>query len=298
MELRHLRYFVAVTEHGSISQAARGVHIAQPALTKQIRDLEEELGLTLFERRSRGIQLTPAGQQFLTDATRILNEVALAKERARRVSNGQIGSLSIAITVLHALLPIFSQIMRAFRKSVPGVSISLRQLLSGPQLEEIRSGRLDAGFLFFRPAGDEALTGFTIHREPLALAVPRDSDWAAKPPERLRELCEADFLWFPRKASPDYHDQLIHCFRKAGFTPRVTQEGEDNSALLSLVAAGLGCTILPATASINAPESVVFLEVKDLDIKLPLDLVWRSDNSSPALQRFVEVVQACVSKDQ
>lgn len=295
MELRHLRYFVAITEHGSISQAARAVHIAQPALTKQMRDLEEELGVVLLERRSRGIDLTPAGRQFLADAVRILDEAAAAKERAVRVNNGQMGSLSVAITVLHALLPIFSQILRAFRLSQPGVSISLRQMLSGPQIEGIRSGKLDAGLLFFRPTNDESLEGTTIYQEPLALAVPRDSALANNPPKRLRELGGKEFIWFPRSVSPDYHDQLIYSFRKAGFTPRVTQEGTDNGSILGLVAAGLGCTILPATARLNAPDSVVFLQVEDLDIQLPLELVWRSDNNSPALQRFVEAAQACAA---
>src|SRR6202049_1518635 len=115
MELRHLRYFVAVAQHGGISQAARALRIAQPALTKQIQDLEEDLGIVLVERRARGIDLTVGGRQFLTDAIRILDEATAAKERAVRASNGQLGSLSIAVTVQHALLPIFSQIMRLFR---------------------------------------------------------------------------------------------------------------------------------------------------------------------------------------
>jgi DNA-binding transcriptional LysR family regulator len=296
MELRHLRYFVAVAQHGGISQAARALHIAQPALTKQIQDLEEELGIVLVERRARGIDLTVGGRQFLTDAIRILDEAAAAKERAVKVSNGQLGSLSIAVTVLHALLPTFSQIMRLFRASQPGVSISLRQMLSGPQIEGIRSGELDAGFLFFPPAGDESLACTTVHLEPLVLAVPRDSKLASEPPKLLSELNDAEFIWFPRSATPDYHDRLIYCFRKAGFTPRVTQEGTDNSSLLSLVAAGLGCSILPDAARVNAPDSVVFLQVSDLDIQLPLELVWRSDNNSPALQRFVEVARSCAAR--
>ncbi|CAM5222774.1 DNA-binding transcriptional LysR family regulator OS=Castellaniella defragrans OX=75697 GN=HNR28_000607 PE=3 SV=1 [Castellaniella defragrans] len=293
VELRHLRYFVAIAEHGSISRAARSVYVAQPALTKQLRDLEEELGVTLFERRARGIELTPGGRQFLADARGILEAAALAKERAIRVSVGQVGSLSIGMTVLHTLLPIFLRIMHTFRSARPGVSISLRQLLSGPQVEGIRSEELDAGMLFFRPTNDESLMGMVVHQEPLVLAVPRDSAWVKVPPHRLSELATADFIWFPRSVSPDYHDQLIYCFRKAGFTPRVTQEGTDNSSLLSLVAAGLGCTILPAAARMGAPDSVVFMTLDDLDVQLPLELVWRSDNHSPLLHRFIEVARAC-----
>lgn len=296
MELRHLRYFVAIAEHGSISRAARAIYIAQPALTKQLHDLERELGTTLVERRSRGIELTPGGRQFLADAREILTASTLAKERALRAGTGQMGSLSIGITVLHALLPVFLRIMHTFRSSQPEVSISLRQLLSAPQIEDIRAEKLDAGILFFRPANDAALEGTVIHEEPLVLAVPRDSFWAGHPPAQLNDLASADFIWFPRSASPDYHDQLIYCFHKAGFTPKVTQEGADNRALLSLVAAGLGCTILPAAAQVNAPDSVVFMPVADLDFQLPLELVWRTDNHSPVLRRFVRDAQACAAR--
>lgn len=296
MELRHLKYFVAVTEHGSITQAALRVHIAQPALTKQIRDLEEELGFELFERHARGVALTAGGRQFLTDAVCILDDASAAKVRGLRASNGQIGSLSIGVTALHGIYPVFVGIMRAFREEIAGVSLSLQQILSGPQIESIRSAKLDAGFLFFRPSNDETLDGELIHMEPLVLAVPRESRWATKPPRTLRELNNEEFIWFPRSASPTYHDQLIHCFRKAGFTPHVTHEGADNTALLSLVAAGIGCTILPDAARMSAPSSVVCLDVADLDTRLPLELVWRSDNLSPALQRFVAVVRATVRR--
>lgn len=115
------------------------------------------------------------------------------------------------------------------------------------------------------------------------------------PPTKLAELNGADFIWFPRSVSPDYHDQLIYSFRKAGFTPHVTQEGTDNSSLLSLVAAGVGCSILPAAAGLNSPESVAFFQLDDLDIELPLQLVWRTDNTSPALLRFVEVGLSCTA---
>src|SRR5438105_3908035 len=212
MELRHLKYFVAVTEHGSITQAANRVHIAQPALTKQIRDLEDELGFELFERHARGVALTAGGRQFLADAVRILDDATKAKVRGLRASNGQIGEPSVGVTALHGFHPVFAEIMRAFKEEIPEVSLFLQGVLSGPQVESIRSGKLDAGFLFFRPTNDEALSGELILMEPLVLAVPRQSRWEAKPPRRLRELNNEDFIWFPRSASPTYHDQLIHCF--------------------------------------------------------------------------------------
>src|ERR1700741_2288184 len=171
MELRHLKYFMAVVEHGGISRAANALHVAQPALTKQIHDLEEELGVTLFDRRPRGAELTAVGLQFSTDVRKILDDIAVMKERVRRASIGQIGSLSVGINVLHSWSSLISQILRAFRLQNPEVSIMLNQLLSGPQVEMIRSGELDAGFLFYRPPDDESLAGLLIDTETMLLAV-------------------------------------------------------------------------------------------------------------------------------
>ncbi|WP_206995767.1 LysR family transcriptional regulator [Trinickia mobilis] len=290
MDLRQLRYFVAVAERGSISVAAQAVHIAQPALTRQMQALEEELGTSLFERTTRGVSLTDAGKQLLADANRLLDDTAAAKERAQRAGRGEIGQLSIALPVMQSLAPMIADILRNYRREVPGVSLTLRHLLSETQLGWLSSGQLDAGFLLFRPADDPAFEGIPIYSEKLLLAYPADWSWEDGKPKSLRDLNAVEFIWLPRNAAPAWHDKLIHCFFNAGFVPRTSVLGVDAPSMLTLVAAGMGCTVLPESAKHIAPSSVAFMEIPDLNIIQHWELVWRADNRSTALRRFIEVV--------
>lgn len=295
MELRQIRYFQAIVEHGSISEAARGLYVAQPAVTKQLRQLEEELGVTLFARLPRGMALTAAGRQFQKDVAEIHNQLVDAKRNAVDAEQGRIGSIALGVTILPRLLPQIAKAFRHFRDNAPDVSLTLRQMLSGPQVDEIRDGKLDAGFLYFRPLDDPALDGLLFSRQRLMLVVPNEPRWTNDPPRCLAEVNNRDFIWFPRQATPLYHDQLIGVFRRAGFLPKVVMEGTDNNALLTLVTAGMGCTVLPEIARTAASSDVVFLELNDLDLEMPLELVWRTDNASPVLKRFILSAKATLS---
>jgi len=179
MDLRQLRYFVAVAQHGSISLAAQAVYIAQPALTRQIQALEEELGATVFERSARGVRLTEVGKQLLVDANRLLGDAAATVERAQRVGRGEIGHLSIALPVMLTLRPLLTEVLRIFRHEAPGVSLTLSHLLSDTQLEWLPTGRLDAGFTLFRPPDDPAFEGIPICCWPIP---PTGDGKAARPP--------------------------------------------------------------------------------------------------------------------
>jgi DNA-binding transcriptional LysR family regulator len=291
MELRQLKYFIAAAELGSISEASRSLYIAQPALTKQIHLLEDELGVPLLARLPRGISLTAAGKQFLGDAKRIVEDINLAKQQALRASTGKIGNLSVGIAILHYLPPDVAATLKAFRDALPDVSVSLRQVLSGPQVDLIRNGELDAGFLFFRPTNDESLQGLLFAKQHLVLAMPKEPSWTDNPPKRLSDLNGRDFVWFPRNATPLYHDQIIACFRKHGFVPNVVVEGIDNHALLTLVAAGMGCAVLPDLARGLVSPQIEFVELEDLDLDMPLELVWRTDNDSPVLQQLISIAR-------
>lgn len=296
MELRQLRYFASVAREGSINKAARAHGLAQPALTKQLQRLEEELGVTLFERQSRGMTLTAAGAQFLYDTTRALEDLDAARQRAVEAASGRLGNLAIGLTILHQLLPVVAEILRQFREQSPDVSVSVRQVISGPQVDLIRSGELDAGFLYFRPMDDPALDGMLISTQQLALAVPNEPQWTDKPPRRLADLNGRDFLWIPRSVTAYYHDRLIAHFHGAGFMPKVVMEGTDNNSLLTLVTAGMGCAILPEQAAAHASASVRFSKLDDLDLQLPLELVWRRDNRSPIAQRLIALTRQCVAQ--
>ncbi|MBP0625082.1 LysR family transcriptional regulator [Cupriavidus consociatus] len=294
MELRQLRYFIAVAEHASITLAAESIHIAQPALTRQMQTLEQDLGATLMERSARGIRLTEAGKQLLVDARKILEEEAAAKLRVQRASRGEVGHLSIGLPVMQSLPPRIAGILRAYHRAVPGVALTLHHLLSDAQLELLRSGRLDAGFLLFRPVDDPTLAGMPVFSDAMLLAYPSDWNWAAGRPKVLRDLQDVEFVWLPRSAAPTWHDQLIHCFFDAGFTPRAVVHGVDAGSMLSLVAAGMGCTILPESARDRAPSTVSFLSLDDLRIRQDWEFVWRTDRPSALIERFRETVtQAC-----
>ena len=292
MELRHLRYFLAVGEEQHYGRAARRLRVAQPALSRQIQDLEEEVGFKLFERLPRGVKLSAAGQLFLGDARRILQDVNEAVARAARVARGQSGTLRVGFTEMTSWGGVVPQSFRRFREMQPDAELQLQPLPSVVQLEAIRSGRLDAGFVFNMPKADPELNGLPVAMPRIELAVPRGHPLTKLKQVRLRDLASASFVWFPRSEAPAVYDRLVHeCFRGGLKSPRIVQEGQDEATILSLVATGLGVGWVLETARLRCPKSVVILSVVDLDVLQPLSLVWRKDNQSPLLARFVADVQ-------
>lgn len=299
MDLRQLRYFTAVARHGSISVAAQAVHIAQPALTRQMQALEDELGTLLFERTTRGVTLTDAGRQLLEDADKLLEDAAAAAQRAQRAGRGEIGHLSIALPVMQNLSPTIAQVLKRYRQEVPGVGITLHHLLSDIQLGQIADGRLDAGFMLFRPLDEPSFQGIPVFSERMLLAYPAEWKWPkGKQPKVLKDLQDLDFIWLPRTAAPAWHDRLIHCFFNAGFVPRTAVQGVDAASMLTLVAAGMGCTVLPEGARSRAPETVAFMALSDLTLRQDWELVWRGDRCSSVLRRFIDVVSASQAKSR
>ncbi|WP_262383581.1 LysR family transcriptional regulator [Klebsiella pneumoniae] len=201
MELRQCRYFISVAKLGSISQAALELHIAQPALTRQMQKLEEDLRVTLFNRTGRGVQLTDAGSQFLVDAEILINNVTVIKERAVRASRGECGNISLALPVIQNAAPPITTLLKKFKKASPLVGITLHHLISEVQLSKIAEGELDAGFLLFRPLNDPLFAGIPVFKEKMLLAYPTEWKWPDnKEPRYLRELQNLDFIWLPRTA--------------------------------------------------------------------------------------------------
>lgn len=296
MDLRQLRYFVAVAEHASISLAAQAVHIVQPALSRQMQALEDEIGTKLLERGARGVGLTDAGKQLLADAHKLLDDAAAAKERAQRAGRGAIGHLSLGLPVLQNVSPTIAGILKTYRKEVPEVAITFRHLLSEAQVNLILDGQLDAGFLVFRPLDNALLEGIPVFSERMLLAYPTGWKWPQGMPRSLKDLQEVDFIWLPRSVAPAWHDKLIHCFFEAGFVPRATVHGVDASSMMTLVAAGMGCTVLPESAKDHASRSITFAPLSDLDVRQDWELVWRTDRCSSTLQRFLSVVSAHLAR--
>jgi DNA-binding transcriptional LysR family regulator len=292
MELRHLRYFVAVGEEQHYGRAARRLRLAQPALSRQIQDLEQEIGFKLFERLPRGVKLSAAGKLFLEDARRILLDVNEAVARAARVALGRSGTLRVGFTESASWQGVVPESFRRFREFTPDAELQLLPSASLEQLDAIRSGRLDAGFVFNVPKADPELEQLPVAVQRIELAALRRHPLTKLKTLRLRDLTEANFVWFPRRASPALYDRLRQeCIRGGLKSPHIVQEGLDEATILSLVANGLGVGWVMGTARWRCPKSVVIMPVVDLNLPQPLALAWRRDNSTPLLASFIEQVQ-------
>ena len=295
MELRHLRYFVAVGEDQHYGRAAERLGIAQPALSRQIHDLERELGFTLFDRLPRGVKLSGAGKLFLSDARRILLEVEGAKLRAERVATGKAGTLRLGFVEAlswHGLVP---DSFRRFRRRQLDAELELHPMLSLQQTEAVRSAKLDAGFIFSleEPGGDFAQ--LLVAQYKLMLAAPQGHAVTRFKRLRLRDLCDAPFIWVHRWVTPLYYDRIMQvCLRGGLKAPRIVQHVVDHATMLSLVSCRLGVAFVSETTRWQCPRGVTLLPVVDLKFPLPFYLIWRKDNQSPLLQRFVAQVQSLV----
>ncbi len=292
MELRHLRYFVAVGEEQHYGRAAHRLRVAQPALSRQIQDLEAEVGFKLFERLPRGVKLSAAGTQFLQDARRILQEVNEAAGRAGRVARGLSGTLHVGFAENASWRGVVPDSFRRFREQQPDAELKLQPAASLEQLEALRSGRLDAGFVNFMPKSDPELDQLPVAIQHVELAAPKRHALTKLKKLRLRDLTDVPFVWFPRWASPTFYDRLMReCYRGGLKSPRIVQEGLNEATILSLVSTGLGVGWVIGTARWRSPESVVILPVVDLSMPLPLALAWRRDNPSTLLANFIADVQ-------
>jgi DNA-binding transcriptional LysR family regulator len=292
MELRHLRYFAAIGDEQHYGRAARRLRVAQPALSRQIQDLEGELGFKLFDRLPRGVKLSAAGKLFLEDAQRILQEVSEAAVRAGRVASGRSGTLRVGFTENASWRGVVPDSFRRYREKQPDAELQLQPEASLAQLEAIRSGRLDAGFVNFMPKCDPELDQLLVARQHVELAVPKRHPLTKLKKLRLRDLTDAPFVWFPRRANPAFYDRMmLECYRGGLKSPRIVQEGVNEPTILSLVSTGMGVGWVLATARWRCPETVVVLRVVDLNVPLTLTLVWRRDNTSPLLASFIGETQ-------
>src|ERR1700719_1170293 len=291
MELRHLRYFVAVGEEQHFGRASRRLRVARPSLSRQIQDLEEELGFKLFERLPRGVKLSAAGRLFLEDARRILQEVNEAGRRAARVARGLSGTLRVGFTENASWRGVVPDSFRRFREQQPDAELQLYPTASLDQLEAIRSGRLDAGFVNFMPTADPELDQLTVSDQYVELAVPKRHPLAKMKKLRLRDLVDTAFVWFPRWAAPAFYDQMMEaCYRGGLKSPRIVQEGLNEATIIRLVSTRVGVGWLLGTARWRSPATVAILPVVDLNVTLRLALAWRRDDTSPLPASFIAEV--------
>ena len=288
MELRHLRYFVGVGEEQHFGRAAQRLKIAQPALSRQIQDLERELGFALFDRLPRGVQLSAAGKLYLNDARRILQDVHEAKLRAARVATGRAGTLRVGFGETQSWHGVVPDSFRRFRQRNPDAELELHPMASSHQIEAVRSGKLDAGFIFALTPPSAKLPHRQVAQEQLILAAPKGHPLTRVKQLRLRDLRDAPFIWFQRWVHPHFYDGLMSaCLRGGLASPRIVQHVPDHATMLSLVSCRLGVAFVSEATRWQCPSRVVLRPVIDLSFPLAFYLIWNEANSSPLLQNFV-----------
>jgi DNA-binding transcriptional LysR family regulator len=262
VELRQIRSFLSIAETLHFGRTAELIHLSQPALSLQIRALEEDVGVRLFERNRRKTTLTAAGVAFRDDAVAALSQLDQAIRRARLAANGKLGLLRIGF-ISTAGSEIVPNIFRQFRELNPEVEISLRAITTADQVQMLETGSLDVGFLRLPIGGHSALDVVTVHREPFVLVVPAAHKLAKRKRVRLRELSSQDFVMYERRYAPGFHDLIFGMLRDAGIVPNVSQTGAEISTLISLVDAHMGIAVLPASAVKYSVASVIACDIVD-----------------------------------
>jgi len=306
MELRHLRYFVAVAEELHFGKAAERLHMAQPPLSQQIRALEDELGARLFARTSRSVRLTPAGEAYLNEARAVLARMEEAGRLARRIHQGEAGELVVGY-MNPAMDAVLCQALAAFRAQRPKVALRLRELPTPVQLEELRAGHLDLGFIRLvrvqkgqNQRRGQDLTGLTTlvtAREPYVLALPEGHPLAALSEVPLGAAGNEPLILFPRASMPALHQAMLDALRAAGAEPKVVQEAPGKHASLALVAAGFGVCLVPASARDWLRRGVVLRPVSPGLPVVEIATAWRTGEELPAAQVLVAIASAGMMRE-
>ncbi|WP_067816882.1 LysR family transcriptional regulator [Actinomadura kijaniata] len=288
MNLDHFRSLVALAEELHFARAAQRCGLSQPQLSRQVRRVEEELGVLLFERTTREVRITPAGEAFVAEARRSLEHADRAVLAARRLGRGESGRLVVGFvgSAAHTLLP---PVLRRFRDRYPGVELDLRELPSARQAEELAEGTLDVGVLY-APVHQDGLETRELFRGRLLAALPRTHPHAHRDPLPLSALADEGFVLFPRELGTALHAAITRAARAAGFEVRVVQEAVQMQTIVGLVAAGIGVSIVPwAVAAGSRRDDVVFRRLSPDVHGVSLHLAWRRGDPNPAVRGFRSV---------
>jgi DNA-binding transcriptional LysR family regulator len=290
MDVRRIRYFVATAEELHFGRAAKRLGMSQPPLSIQIRAFEKELGVKLFDRDQRNVALTAAGAILLQEMRKILAALERAEHLTRRAARGQHGSLSVGFItpVEYSFLP---TVVRQYRRKFPGIALQLREAMSDTQLEDLQSGALDVGLLMgpFDQPGFECLEVMTEH---LVAAIPVGHALAtAASSISVKRLASEEMIMFPRAIAPALFDEILGFCRTAGFTLRIAQEARQTQTIISLVSAGLGIAIVPASIRHLKRKGVVYRSFKEETPLVRVIAVWSCDQSSVAIKNFVNMTQ-------
>jgi len=288
VEFRHLRYFAAVAETLNFGRAAARLHISQPPLSRQIQALEQELGTRLFTRGTRGVRLTAAGRALVPEARRLLREVDAIVEGAQHLAEGGVGAVRIGFisTASYNVLP---RVLPEFHRRRPGIRLHLHEATSDAQGALLRELEIDIGLLV-PPVVEAGVRYVPLMREPLVAALPARRRW----PQRLAlaALAQEPFILFPRQAGAGLYDLIVDYCSDAGFTPRIEQEAIQMPTIVSLVAAGMGVALVPASLRHMRRTGVVYRRLAETSPLMEVGLAWREGDEEPAVAAFVRHARA------
>mgnify|MGYP001823345629 CR=1 FL=1 len=287
MELRHLKYFIAVAEELHFGRAAVRLHMAQPPLSQQIQKLEDELGVRLLERTKRKVELTASGKLFLEEARLTLQQADRAKRIAIETERGIRGRLRIGFvtSASYSILPIT---IRRFRLEHPFIDLELIEMIPSRQIEALGDGTIDAG-LMRPPVADQHLHLETVLEEPLVVAMPNDHRKAMQKSVDLKTLAEESFVLFPRRHGPGIHDVILVACREAGFSPHVSYEPNEMQTILAYVAAGLGMSLVPQSISGFHSDSIAYVPLRGSHVRIELALATRAGEPCESLKSFCRI---------
>lgn len=298
MELRHLRYFVAVAEERTFTRAAERLGIQQPPLSQQIRALESELGFTLFHRVPKGVELTRGGLVFLDEARAIIERVGVATSRAARSAQGEDGILRLGVTTSAAAHEVVPNIIRTFRSAYPRVAIEVRDGNAADLTDAVENERIDVAILRSPVSRSQDLLFHTISAQELLAVLPiehpiaRAARMRTPPYVRLRELAKESFLLVRRPGAPGLYADFVAACRRAGFEPTIGAEIPSMHINVMLVAAGLGVSVVPASMLGAHSGSVAMFPLRCApQIKVPITLTYRRRDDNPVTQHFVDSVR-------
>jgi DNA-binding transcriptional LysR family regulator len=291
VELRHLRYFTAVAENGGFGRAAQLLHVAQSAISEQVRDLESELGAPLFDRNNRNIRLTAEGEQFLVDAQAVLALAAKAVANVQKSLHGEIGALTIGFFVggTGRFLP---AIVKEFRVRFPEVQIGLVEMAPALQHQALQAGSLNIGFTRgLQPSEAANLRSEHFVTERLYAVMVRNHPLAKRRNIAMRELADERFVLNDRKYSPVVFDKVITLCSEAGFSPRIGATASVSSGALALVEAGEGLAILPEGSRILSTEELVFVPIANQSAFVDLVIAWSPQHESAVVRSFIDLAR-------
>lgn len=289
MELHDLRYFVAVAEELHFHRAAARLQMTQPALSRQIRALEAELGVVLLQRTQRQVRLTSAGETFLTEARAVLQRTEQAVQTVQRTARGEVGQLKLSF-VAPALRGILPKIIPTFRDRYPEVQLILSERRTEEQVEAFRTNQIDLGVLY-PPVDESLLQVVPIATESWIVALPKQHRLAQKQHLALSDLAPAAFILHPRAEGPVFYDQILRLCEQAGFYPNIVQEAGVSQTRVGLVAIGMGITFVPPHFHNDADPDVAYRSLQGVILTLNLAIACRHNHCSPVIQQFLRVVE-------